>query len=144
MIDCLTAPFPMNHLHSLLTLALTAATLASCSSSGDHLPVSAARATANLRAYLSSPASPPHFGTRFAGEGPDGSMGTFLLGQPTKVNHASAPVAVFHLTPQGPSTSRLDFHVRPQSIKSIVPPPTPAHRKAESAWRPLLRSAASR
>ena len=137
----------MNHLHSLLTLSLTAAsaaTLASCSSSGDHLPVSAARATANLRAYLTSPASPPHFGTRFAGEGPDGSMGTFLLGPPTKVNHASAPVAVFHLTPQGPSTSRLDFYVRPQSIKSIVPPPTAAHRQAESAWRPLIRSAASR
>jgi hypothetical protein len=137
----------MPPLPSLLAFTLTtasAAFLASCSSSGDHLPVSAARATANLRAYLASPASPPHFGTRFAGEGPDGSMGTFLLGQPTKANHASAPVAVFHLTPQGPSNSRLDFYVRPQSTKSIVPPPTPAHRKAESAWRPLLRSAASR
>ena len=36
-------------------------------------------------------------------------MGTFLIGPPTKVNHASAPVAVFHPTPQGPSNSRLDF-----------------------------------
>ncbi len=137
----------MPTLHSLLTLTLTASTAASlisCSSSGDHLPVSAARATANLRVYLASPASPPHFGTRFAGEGPDGSMGTFLLGPPTKVNHASAPVAVFHLTPQGPSASRLDFYVRPQSTKSIVPPTSREHRNAESTWRPLLRSAASR
>lgn len=125
-----------------LLAGLAAVSLVSCATSGDRLPVSAARATNNIRTYLNSPAAPPHFGTRFAGSGPDGSMGSFLVGNPTKVNHAAAPVAVYHIIPQGQQASKLELYVRPQGYKGLTPPQTDEHRRLEYEWRRLLRGAA--